>query len=269
MSRRLDDPAAAMKRSRSGPPTVLTDAVARFQAEVRRLAAAAVHAVVEAELDRKRTAVTAERRTNQQRARPPEPAATRSRAARAPRPPKQAAVRPARPRADRPAKPPVEQLELPLTGVSVRAEGGEAGATLKPTPVEVPAAALVTTASPSSTAVEPAMAAVPAAPVAAAAVASLQPAPPAASGKQGEWTRDAILDELAKWLMSGTKADAWFLKRYGSPGLFPAAVRIFGRVEAALVLARLHAAKLYPDGPPAGSASQQRRAAHASVPRAR
>jgi hypothetical protein len=76
-----------------------------------------------------------------------------------------------------------------------------------------------------------------------------------ASGQRGSkrrrWTRDAIIDELARWMMTGTALDASFVKRNGPPGLVPAAIRVFGRFDAALNVAGLHVAKLYPAGPPA------------------
>ena len=65
------------------------------------------------------------------------------------------------------------------------------------------------------------------------------------------WTREAIVSELATWLLSGTAIDAQFVARYGPRGLVTAARRIFGRFDAAFNLAALHNAKLYPDRPPA------------------
>ncbi|HWO25322.1 MAG TPA: hypothetical protein VNO30_41565 [Kofleriaceae bacterium] len=70
-------------------------------------------------------------------------------------------------------------------------------------------------------------------------------------GKRMKWTRDSIVEELARWMVAGTSIDASFLKRNGPPGLVPAALRIFGRFDAALNVAGLHVAKLYPAGPPA------------------
>jgi hypothetical protein len=63
------------------------------------------------------------------------------------------------------------------------------------------------------------------------------------------WTRESITTELATWLLSGTAIDAQFLARYGPRGLVAATRRMFGRFEAALNVAALHNAKLYPDGP--------------------
>jgi hypothetical protein len=64
-----------------------------------------------------------------------------------------------------------------------------------------------------------------------------------------KWTRETIIDELASWIVSGTAVDASFLKRHGPPGLVPAALRVFGRFDAAMNVAGLHVAKLYPEGP--------------------
>jgi len=64
------------------------------------------------------------------------------------------------------------------------------------------------------------------------------------------WTREAVVNELATWLVSGTSIDASFVTRNGPPGLVAATPKIFGRFEAALNVASLHVSKLYPDGPP-------------------
>jgi hypothetical protein len=87
----------------------------------------------------------------------------------------------------------------------------------------------------------------PAAPVATVA----RPAPAAAPGrgKRARWTRDTIIDELAGWLMTGSPLDPAFVQRHGPAGLVPAARRIFGRFDAALNVAGLHVAKLYPENP--------------------
>jgi hypothetical protein len=68
--------------------------------------------------------------------------------------------------------------------------------------------------------------------------------------KRVPWTREAIINELATWMLSGTAIDATFVRRYGPPGLVAAARRVFGRFDAALNVAGLHVSKLYPDGPP-------------------
>jgi hypothetical protein len=69
--------------------------------------------------------------------------------------------------------------------------------------------------------------------------------------KRVAWTREAIIEELATWMMGGTAIDATFVTRHGPPGLVAATRRIFGRFDAALNVAGLHLSKLYPDGPPA------------------
>lgn len=71
-----------------------------------------------------------------------------------------------------------------------------------------------------------------------------------ATGKRRKWTRDSIIEELATWMVNGTALDAQFLTRHGPAGLVAAARRIFGRFDAALNVAGLHFARLYPDGPP-------------------
>jgi hypothetical protein len=77
------------------------------------------------------------------------------------------------------------------------------------------------------------------------------PGEPATTGrKRVPWTREAIINELATWMLSGTAIDATFVSRHGPPGLVAATRRVFGRFEAALNVAALHVSKLYPDGPP-------------------
>jgi hypothetical protein len=72
------------------------------------------------------------------------------------------------------------------------------------------------------------------------------------AGRRGRahWTRDNIVSELATWLLGGTVIDAAFMTRHGPKGLVAAARRVFGRFDAALNVAALHNAKLYPEGPP-------------------
>ena len=154
----------------------LTEEVARFQAEIRRIAVAAAQAIVKDELDRRRArlAAGARRRTLL------------------------TAPEPARPR-EQPVREPVAAPEAPR---------------------------------------EPAAAAAAAAPA------------PANGRKRSPWTREAIIEELASWMASGTAIDAAFVARHGPPGLVAATRRIFGRFDAALNVAGLHFSKLYPDGPP-------------------
>lgn len=113
-----------------------------------------------------------------------------------------------------------------------------------PAPIPAPPAALEAAPAPAP---PPAAAAPPPSP------APTTPAPgePAATGrKRVPWTREAIINELATWMLSGTAIDATFVSRHGPPGLVAATRRVFGRFEAALNVAALHVSKLYPDGPP-------------------
>jgi hypothetical protein len=198
---------------------VLPAEVARFQAEIQRLAFAAVRAVIEQEL--------AQRRAK------PERAAPRKR-------------RPARP-AERQlelglAPEPKHQLELPLA----RQAAPEAAQR---------------TESPAETegAPEPVGAQPVGAQDAAVAPAAPEPQPSVPAGGRGRarWTRESIVSELATWLLSGTAIDAQFMTRHGPRGLVAAARRIRGRFDAALNLAALHNAKLYPEGPPARGTTRQ------------
>jgi hypothetical protein len=172
---------------RSANRTTLTDEVARFQAEVQRLAFAAAHAIVREEIDRRL-----------------------------------AKVKPVRPRARKPSR------SEPAAVPAVMAPAGA-----------VPATAMAAAAG-----------------LAAAAVPAAEPpreqTPGKSTGrKRVPWTREAIIEELASWMMGGTAIDATFVTRHGPPGLVAATRRIFGRFDAALNVAGLHVSRLYPDGPPA------------------
>jgi hypothetical protein len=97
--------------------------------------------------------------------------------------------------------------------------------------------------------------------------------PSAVGGKRRQWTRENIVEELANWLVNGNAVDASFVTRHGPPGLAAAARRIFGRFDAALNVAGLHVAKLYPDGPPpkrgaAAAAAVSRKQPSAPAPKA-
>ena len=83
-------------------------------------------------------------------------------------------------------------------------------------------------------------------------------------GKRRKWTREAIVDALAHWLVAGNAVDASYVTRHGPPGLAAAARRIFGRFDAALNVASLPVSKLYPDGPPPKNASARAAAAAAA-----
>lgn len=90
------------------------------------------------------------------------------------------------------------------------------------------------------------------------------PAPPRAVARQapsptrtadaaparGQWTRDAVVQELARWLLGGNPVEAAFLIRHRQRALVTNAKKFFGRFEAALNAANLHLAKEYPDGIP-------------------
>lgn len=170
------------------PRAALTDEVARFQAEIRRLALAAAHEILRQELDRRlaRLAAPARRRALLAQIEPvaPRPPARE--------PPREPVAPPAEPVAREPAATP-PAANGPGNG---RADGrGEAK-------------------------------------------------------KRSAWTREAIIEELASWMASGTAIDAAFVARHGPPGLVAATRRIFGRFDAALNVAGLHFSKLYPDGPP-------------------
>jgi len=79
------------------------------------------------------------------------------------------------------------------------------------------------------------------------------------AGRKGQgrihWTRETIVSELAASLLGGTSIDAAFMTRHGPKGLVAAARRVFGRFDAALNVAALHNAKLYPEGPPTRAAN--------------
>ena len=195
-----------MRRSDKHP--ALTEEVARFQDEVRRLAFTAARAIVEQELDRRRAKAGPARTAAAAPAR--RDAATPSRQTSLPFPPQPAA--PAQPAA---APPAVQEAAAPP---------GTDPAAVSAKPPE-PAAAASPAASPTAGA-------------------------PTGGRKRVPWTREAIISELASWMLSGTAIDATFVQRYGPPGLVAAARRIFGRFDAALNVAGLHVSKLYPDGPP-------------------
>ena len=71
-----------------------------------------------------------------------------------------------------------------------------------------------------------------------------------ANGKRRTWTRERVINELARWLMAGGAIEAAFVARHGPPGLVAGAKRLFGRFDAALDAAILHLARQHPDGVP-------------------
>lgn len=131
-----------------------------------------------------------------------------------------------------------QELERRLTRLAAPARRRALLAPEPPKPREAPAAEPAPAAAPA-----PAPDAAPREPTGAAAAAG--------NGKKRvTWTREAIIEELASWMASGTSIDAAFVARHGPRGLVAATRRIFGRFDAALNVAGLHFSKLYPDGPP-------------------
>jgi hypothetical protein len=182
------------------PRAALTDEVARFQAEIRRLALAAAHEILRQELDRRHNRLQAPARRRALLAQSPASAAPAAPAAQAaPVGPRPAAREPvaAAPAAEPVAREPVAAQVASEGPGNGRSEGRGEG-----------------------------------------------------RGKRSPWTREAIIEELASWMASGTAIDAAFVARHGPPGLVAATRRIFGRFDAALNVAGLHFSKLYPDGPP-------------------
>jgi hypothetical protein len=202
---------------KGGEANGITDEVARFQTDLRRLALQIVDTVLQRELDARQHEL-AERAQQQARAsrhKPaPQPKAERASKVKAPRKPKRPAVR---------------QLALDL-----------------------------------STAPAPVAPVTPPATAATAATAATTADPRLAGGKRRKWTRDAIIEELARWLVNSNAVDASFVTRHGPPGLAAAARRVFGRFDAALNVASLHVARLYPDGPPPKNVSARASAAQQS-----
>jgi hypothetical protein len=171
---------------------------------------------------------------------------------------RRAALEPARARKARPAPPAKRQLELGFGQAPQRSPERQLALPLAPS-----AAPGAQRAEPVA---EPPREAEPAG-VADAAPAPAAPGPPAVGRGRVRWTRDSIISELATWMLSGTAIDAQFMTRHGPKGLVAASRRVFGRFEAALNLAALHNAKLYPEGPPVRGASAGLRAALAAPPR--
>jgi hypothetical protein len=128
-----------------------------------------------------------------------------------------------------------QELERRLTRLAAPARRRALLAPEPPKPREAPVAE-----PPAAAAPEPA----PREPTGGAAAA------PSNGKKRVAWTREAIIEELASWMASGTAIDAAFVARHGPRGLVAATRRIFGRFDAALNVAGLHFSKLYPDGPP-------------------
>jgi hypothetical protein len=178
------------------PRAALTDVVAQFQDEIRRLAIAAAREILRQELDRRlaRLAAPARRRALLAQV---EPIAQRPPAR---EPPREVVAAPVDPVVREPVASPTAAHGPGNGRGEGRAEGRVEGR--------------------------------------------------AEGKKRSPWTREAIIEELASWMASGTAIDAAFVARHGPPGLVAATRRIFGRFDAALNVAGLHFSKLYPDGPP-------------------
>jgi hypothetical protein len=82
-------------------------------------------------------------------------------------------------------------------------------------------------------------------------------AAPDSPGKRRGWTREAVVAELATWLLTGTVIEASFLTKHGKPGLVAAARKHFGRFDAALNAANVHLAHKHPEGPPTANRGQR------------
>lgn len=227
----------------------LAAAIARFQADIRRLVQTVrpeererLLATLDPARARPKTATAGTRASTE--ATPRRQPATPARGTTA-----RTRARPAAPRRRRPP-----EAATTTRGTPAPAEPASATpASTMPAGLEASAATHVQTELPLAAAAGSAASAP--APAGSAAPAATTPAPaPAGSAtgrrKRMQWTREAIVDELARWILSGTAIDASFVTRHGPPGLVPAARRVFGRFDAALNVAGLHVAKLYPDGPP-------------------
>jgi hypothetical protein len=241
----FEDASAFMKRSDT--TTAMTDAVARFEAEVRRLALDLVRSVIQQQLDRARwqqpaLELVARQPRSKTKAKPARPAL--------PKPTRRANRAPARPQ-DRDAAPRAgRQLDLGLEG-----ELGRRDAPSEPQ-MALPLA------RPAEPAAAPAAPPAPSPSAAASTTTSTPPSPAPDSRKRKRWTRETIVAELATWMSSkGTVLDASFLTRHGPPGLVAATRRVFGRFDAAMNVAALHVSKLQPDGPPPPQGPQADRAA--------
>jgi hypothetical protein len=195
----------------------LTEEVSRFQGDLRQLAMQIVETVLRRELEARQYEL-AQRAQQQARAAKRKPAA----------PPSRAEVKRAKGKAPKAAKP------AKTSKASKRRDDGQLELEL----AVAAAAAAAAAAAPVEVASSP-----PAAPSDSTPDARL-------AGKRRKWTRDSIVEELAHWLVKGNSVDASFVTRHGPPGLAAAARRVFGRFDAALNVAGLHVAKLYPDGPP-------------------
>lgn len=198
--------------TRSEDHVALTDEVARFQAQVRRLAFDVIRVVLGQELDRRKAALAAARPGKRRPTRQFQSSRVRQRDRKPVQQPKR---KPARRSRQEPEQQPAPDVAPPPEIRSAEAP------------------------DPSGTVPAPA----PATPD--------RPAVPTPGTRTGApWTRETVIHELATWLASGTVIDAAFMSRHGPKGLVSSTRRLFGRFEAALNVAALHVSKLYPDGPP-------------------
>jgi hypothetical protein len=232
----FDDAPASMGRSDNR--AALTDAVARFQAEIRLLALAMARAAIEQELD----ARLGKPEPEAERQRQPEPRSRR-----------------------KAARTPAQQLELGLIQQSGQQSGQQSRHQLD-LPITRPAEAepnrrveLPAEAQAERPPGDPPQVPDTAQPPGEVASEPPAPEPPSTGRKRVAWTRETITSELATWMLSGTAIDAQFMTRHGPRGLVAAIRRVFGRFEAALNVAALHLSKQYPDGPPAPALVVQRR----------
>ena len=82
------------------------------------------------------------------------------------------------------------------------------------------------------------------------AIVVVAPAPVAAPRGRQPWTRERVIDELARWLIDLPGLDAPSLRRRKQGALVDAAKREFGRFEAALNASNLALSQKYPGGIP-------------------
>jgi len=82
-------------------------------------------------------------------------------------------------------------------------------------------------------------------------VVEAPPAEPVAAPRgRRPWTRERVIEELARWLIELPGLDAPSLRRRKQGALVDAARREFGRFEAALNASNLALSQKYPDGIP-------------------
>jgi hypothetical protein len=209
----------------------MADEIARFQAEVRRLALDIAQSIFRREFELAPT-----RRSERSAERSAERPAKRQGELPLPAP---------RQRKQKPGRPP-KRAPRELDAAGSKPEAAPPADAQTTLPLEV------TSAGPGAGAPDAAAGA------SASATPATAPAPsaaPATGRTRTSWTRESIINELATWMAGGTVIDAAFVRRHGPPGLVAATRRVFGRFEAGLNVAALHVSKLYPDGPPSSRSS--------------